>query len=161
MKTQKNNHFFRINRRIDEDLYLAFEKFCSKIPPNDPSQIVYFLFNTKGGDLGSASKITNLREKLLDTVICISYGDVHSSAIPIFSSGKLRLAKYSFCTFLFHRASKEDGISEEEQLSGERSAFSYIAKSIGTDLDLIYKIANAEKFVSKSEAIKLGLVHSK
>lgn len=158
LKTKKTNHFFRLNRRIDKDLTLEFEKFCSKVP-EDTSHIVYLLFNSKGGDLGEASNIIELRNTLVNTVVCLSYEEVHSSAIPIFASGDIRIARNIEGTFFFHNAKKVNlEISDEIFKKSELSIFSYLADRMSVSSKLVRKLATNSTYVSSINAQKLGLV---
>lgn len=159
MKTQQLHHFFRLTRRIDANLYQRLEKFCDKIPPNDPTQTVCLLFHCKGGDLGEASRFVRKINSLSAYVVTVSYGIVHSAALPIFASGKLRLAKEPTDKFLFHRATSSNDVPATELLDGERSVFESMADRIGVSVDYIYELANNETYIDANKAVEIGLVH--
>ncbi len=159
MKTKSSHHFFRLTGRIDANLYQRFEKFCDKTPSNDPTQTLCLLFHCKGGDLGYASKIVEKINSLAAYIITVSHGSVHSSAVPIFASGKLRLAKDFSDKFLFHRAELTEGVSQKELEDGERSVFESIADCIGVSTSYIYELANAGTYIDANKAVEIGLVH--
>jgi ATP-dependent protease ClpP protease subunit len=159
LKTAKTKQVFRVTGRIDQSLHQRFEDFCLQAPIHDPTQWLYIFIRSFGGDLGWSSRIVGEMKHFSAQIVTISYGVVHSSAIPIFATGTIRIAERPTDKFLFHRAKGDGTVCIDDIMSGEHSALEYVAERIKQKPDTLYYLADAETRLDALQAKELGLVH--
>ncbi len=146
------NKFFRINHRISPNLESRFQLFLDKLKEKPDTQIV-IMFDTVGGDLDVAIRITEIMRQSGRMFIGIAHGKVDSSAIPIFLSC-ISTFGYSNCSALIHRArlSALSGNKDEMERS-ERSVFELIANRLNISIEKVYEMANRNTVIKFTDPL--------
>lgn len=134
--------FFRINKRIDHDLYNRFIEFIQK-HKLDPTCELALIFDCYGGEAEFAFKMINLMSDSKLHFYGIAYGNVDSSAIPLFLSCQMRINRKLTSSALIHRANKEnEDISDIEIRHAEEQTFDLVSSKLEISVLDVYKMAN-------------------
>lgn len=144
---------------INEGSYEKFKHSISWVKKAKP-EIVYIHIMSEGGEMVYADKMIELIQSIPEGVSVIFIAHyAHSSAIIIFLSRGLRIAKKS-ATFLFHNPSTEGARATPQEVEKtKKSVIRYLAKTLTISKNEIEKLMSENTYVGSAYAKKIGLVH--
>ena len=148
------NYFFRLNKDINEELYLNFKIFLEKIEAEN-LEFAYIIFDTTGGEFEFAVKIIHLISKSKIKFFGIAYGRVHSAGIPIFLSTHTRFG-YEKASALVHRAvadKNNPNVSLGDIYEVEEQVFEQISKKLGISIEEVYEMADANTVITMTHPL--------
>jgi ATP-dependent protease ClpP protease subunit len=143
---------FRINKRIDENLYIRFENFLKGFTDLSRDDFVIIIFDCAGGEIGPSAKIINLMSESQIKFIGIAYNKVHSAAIPIFLSTHVRFG-YKNASSLIHRVKILDSGPSNEMINFERQVFELISQKLSISVTDVYEMANRDTCITMSHPL--------
>ena len=143
--------FFRLNKRINKNLFLRFEEFVFK---NSGADEIYLVMDSRGGELAYAGKIINLMNSSGKKFLGLAVGKVSSAAIPIFLSTHARYC-YGDAYALIHRArrDKDADISDEDLFAFEKQILEFIALKLRVSLEDVYEMADNNTVINMKHAL--------
>lgn len=144
---------------INQKSYEKFKKSISWVKKENP-KVIYIHILSEGGEMVYADKMIELIQSIPEGVSVIFVAHyAHSSALLVFLSRGLRIAKKS-ATFLFHNPSTEGGRATLQEVEKtKKSVIQYISNSLTKSKKEIEKLMSENTYVGSAYAKKIGLVH--